>query len=94
MRWVFAVLGVVTVAMSSATFIMYAIDKRAARLGKNRVAERTLHRLELLGGWLGALIAQRALRHKTRKTRFLVIFWLIALLHIAVWIALSVVALR
>ncbi|MFG6449158.1 DUF1294 domain-containing protein [Roseateles sp. BYS180W] len=62
-------------AMSMATFVVYALDRRAARLGRWRVAENTLHLLALLGGWPGALLARRALRHKIRKLAFTRRFW-------------------
>ncbi|MNG38217.1 hypothetical protein D3C84_1258340 [compost metagenome] len=52
--------------------------------------ERTLHLLALLGGWPGALLAQRRLRHKTAKPRFLLVFWLTTLGHVAI-VAASVV---
>ena len=60
----------VYLAASSAAFAAYAWDKHAARNDKKRVAERTLHLLALIGGWPGALLAQRTLRHKTRKQPF------------------------
>ena len=60
----------VYLAASAAAFAAYAWDKHAARNDKKRVAERTLHLLALIGGWPGALLAQRTLRHKTRKQPF------------------------
>lgn len=56
-------------------FITYALDKAAARAGRWRTQESTLHLLALIGGWPGALLAQRQFRHKTAKASFLVIFW-------------------
>jgi uncharacterized membrane protein YsdA (DUF1294 family) len=67
--------------VSLVTFATYATDKAQAGLAKRRVPERVLHVLEAIGGWPGALVAQRWFRHKTRKTRFQVIFWLIVLVH-------------
>ncbi|SJM91388.1 Cold-shock protein (fragment) [Crenothrix polyspora] len=48
-----------------------------------RIPEKSLHTLELLGGWPGALLAQRTLRHKNRKPSYQVVFWLIVGLHVA-----------
>ncbi len=73
-------------AMSTVTFIAYARDKSAARAGRWRISERALHLLELLGGWPGGLLAQHTLRHKRRKSTFLVIFWLIVAIHMGFWI--------
>jgi uncharacterized membrane protein YsdA (DUF1294 family) len=72
--------------LSLITFTVYGIDKRRAVRGTWRVGERTLHLLELLGGWPGAFAAQRVFHHKSRKTPFLVIFWAIVALHTALWI--------
>jgi uncharacterized membrane protein YsdA (DUF1294 family) len=77
------VVGLACAWMSVVTYIVYALDKNAARRRRHRVAERTLHLLALVGGWPGALIAQRLLRHKTHKRRFLALFWLTAIAHVA-----------
>jgi uncharacterized membrane protein YsdA (DUF1294 family) len=58
------------------TFVVYLIDKLAARKGGRRVPERTLHALALACGWPGALCAQQWLRHKTSKPSFVFGFWL------------------
>ena len=73
--------GVYT-AMSMATFIVYGLDKRAARLGQWRVAEGTLHGLALACGWPGALLAQELLRHKSVKPAFRRRFWVTAVLNV------------
>ena len=61
---------------SVAAFAVYAADKSAARRGAWRTPEGTLHGLALIGGWPGALVAQRVLRHKSSKAAFQVVFWL------------------
>jgi uncharacterized membrane protein YsdA (DUF1294 family) len=63
-------------AVSVAAVIVYAADKSAARRDDWRTPERTLHLLALVGGWPGALVAQTAFRHKTRKMSFRLIFWI------------------
>ena len=72
-----AVYGVVSLV----TFVMYWIDKRAAIRGAQRTPENTLHLLELLCGWPGAVLAQHIFRHKTRKGRYQFIFWLAVLIN-------------
>lgn len=70
-------------ALSLSVFIAYALDKSAARHGERRTPERTLHLLALAGGWPGGMLAQRLLRHKSRKPAFHVVLWTSALLHLA-----------
>jgi len=69
------------IAASVLTFIVYALDKSAAKSGEWRTKENTLHLLSLAGGWPGALIAQQRLRHKTKKQSFRLVFWVTVLLN-------------
>jgi len=71
------------IAASLLTFIVYALDKSAAKEGAWRTQESTLHLLSLAGGWPGALIAQQKLRHKTQKQSFRSVFWITVLLNCA-----------
>lgn len=82
---------VAILVMSFATFCTYWWDKRQAKLDRWRTPERTLHMLALLGGWPGALLAQRCFRHKTQKMSFQVVFWLIAAFHVGLigWVIAS-----
>lgn len=61
--------------LSVITFAMYGIDKAAAGKGRRRTPEATLLFAGLIGGWPGAVVAQRLFRHKTRKQPFQTIFW-------------------
>lgn len=70
-------------AMSLVAFVLYRHDKRAARGGRARTRERTLHLADLLGGWPGGLLAQDLLRHKTRKASFQLVFWATVALNCA-----------
>ncbi|WP_300464889.1 DUF1294 domain-containing protein [Desulfobacula sp.] len=71
--------------MSLLTIRAYSRDKRAARLGTWRTSELRLHIFEMLGGWPGALLAQRCYRHKSRKIKYQIIFWLIITSHGVLW---------
>ena len=73
-RLPFVVLGLYLVA-SAIAFGAYALDKSAARNDQWRTQESTLHFFALVGGWPGALAAQRLLRHKSRKQSFQTVFW-------------------
>jgi len=69
-----AVLGIYLVT-SVIAFIAYALDKSAAKNDKWRTPESTLHLFAAVGGWPGALAAQRLLRHKSKKQSFQIVFW-------------------
>jgi uncharacterized membrane protein YsdA (DUF1294 family)/cold shock CspA family protein len=76
----FAVLGLYLSA-SAAAFLAYAFDKSAAKNDQWRTQESTLHLFALLGGWPGALAAQRLLRHKSKKKSFQKVFWATVVLN-------------
>lgn len=70
--------------MGIITYIAYSSDKSNAITERSRVPERTLHILSLLGGWIGALIAQQRFRHKTKKISFKIVFWITVLLNVSI----------
>lgn len=69
--------------MSAISFSLYGLDKRASTRGGRRTREARLHLVELLGGWPGALLAQRVFRHKTRKTSFQVMYYVAVVTNLA-----------
>lgn len=77
------------VVASGVTFGVYAFDKTAARAGGWRTKESTLHLLAVIGGWPGAIVAQRLLHHKNRKASFQVVFWVTVVVNIAAFLLLS-----
>jgi uncharacterized membrane protein YsdA (DUF1294 family) len=79
-RLPFAVLGLY-LAASVVTFMVYALDKSAAKRDQWRTQESTLHLFALIGGWPGALAAQRLLRHKSLKASFQATFWVTVMLN-------------
>ena len=72
----YVVLGIIT-------YGMYAKDKAAAQSGDWRTPESTLHILSALGGWVGALLAQTYLRHKSQKPDFRVTYYLTVVVNMA-----------
>ena len=72
------------VAANGLAMLFYYGDKTAAQRGESRIQESTLHLLELAGGWPGALLAQRLLRHKTVKASYRSSFWTMVALHIVI----------
>jgi uncharacterized membrane protein YsdA (DUF1294 family) len=82
--------------MSLASFFAYGWDKGQAANGGRRMPERTLHIMAFLGGWPGAIFAQRQFRHKTQKASFRIVFWITVILHVGVvaGVAYALVKLR
>ncbi|HEY9696929.1 MAG TPA: DUF1294 domain-containing protein [Trichocoleus sp.] len=72
--------------MSLLTYLLYAEDKLRAKRGERRISEKNLHLAEMMGGWIGAFIAQRNLNHKSKKRSYQIEFWLIVTTHLMFWI--------
>lgn len=66
---------------SRMSWLQYSFDKERAEAGMNRIKELTLLMGDLVGGWPGGFIAQRKLRHKTRKWSYQLRYWAI----VALW---------
>jgi uncharacterized membrane protein YsdA (DUF1294 family) len=79
--WDFRWIGLYALVINAMTFGANAWDKRRAETGGWRVPEAQLHLMELIGGWPGAWMAQRCLRHKTSKASYRFVFWLIVFAH-------------
>lgn len=65
-----APIGIYALSMSAVTFRVFAYDKWQAEHGGWRVREFVLHKLSLLGGAFGCLLAMRLVWHKTRAYYF------------------------
>jgi len=79
-------LAAIYVLMSCITAVALTRDKHAARSNTRRTPEKTLHTLELLGGWPGSLLTRHLIRHKTRKRPYRITLWAIITLHVALWV--------
>ena len=49
-----------------------------------RIPEIVLHLLTLIGGTLGALLGQLIFRHKIKKIKFIIVFWVIVIVQVVV----------
>ena len=78
--------GLIWMAFASIVALLaHARDKTAARKGRRRTSERTLHLLEFVGGWPGAILAMFLFHHKIRKPSY----FLVTALIVAGWIAVA-----
>lgn len=71
------------IALGVITYAMYAKDKAAAQSNDWRTPESTLHLLSALGGWVGAMVAQTYLRHKSQKPEFRMAYYLTVVVNMA-----------
>lgn len=78
------------IAFNLFVFLVYWWDKEAARSSGWRIRESTLLSLALVGGSLGAILAQRLLRHKTRKEPFRSILLSIVILQAGLGASLAI----
>jgi len=88
------VMMIACLLLSVLSYLMCWLDKEAAQRSAQRIPENTLHLVDLLGGWPGALIAQQQFRHKTVKASFQVVFWCSVLGNLALvaWLVRSGIA--
>jgi len=86
-----SLLAVAYVASSALSYLTYRRDKIAARNDLRRTPEVSLHVVDLLGGWPGALVAQQQFRHKTAKQSYQVVFWATVVINLLIvaWLTRS-----
>ena len=65
-----AILWAVWLVINLITFALYGIDKRRAKKGAWRIPEKTLLTGTWLLGGVGAWLAMRTFRHKTKHIAF------------------------
>ena len=58
------------IAVNFVTFALYGIDNSRAKRRRQRIPEKTLLLLPLLGGSLGGLLGMYAFHHKTKHWYF------------------------
>ena len=58
------------ILINLAAFLIYGLDKWKAKKGRWRISEISLISLALLGGSIGALLAIKVFKHKTRHKKF------------------------
>ncbi|ACX63231.1 Uncharacterized membrane protein YsdA, DUF1294 family [Paenibacillus sp. cl141a] len=71
--------------INAVAYLVMSEDKRRARLGRDRVPERTLFLLAAIGGALGVWIAMYRKRHKTRHLSFKVGVPLLLVVNVALY---------
>jgi uncharacterized membrane protein YsdA (DUF1294 family) len=86
LRGVRAWISVLYAGASLLCFALYAVDKSAARAGRDRISESMLLSLGFVGGWPGAIVAQQVFRHKTAKLAFRIRFWISVAANVALFV--------
>lgn len=65
-------------------FAVIAYDKYLAKKHKRRIPEKILLAFVLFGGTIGSGLGMLIFRHKTAKRSYLLKFWLIVIVQIAI----------
>ena len=72
--------------MSLIAFIFYVSDKKKAKKGAYRTPEATLLGVGFFGGAIGALLAMKMIRHKTKHWYF----WVVNIFGLIIQLAIPV----
>ena len=75
--------SILMVFMSLVSFILFAIDKKKAIKGKERIKEKTLLLTTIINGAIGSFLARIICRHKTDKIYFSIVIYLSIVAQIA-----------
>ena len=73
------------VFINTVAYLVMSDDKRRARQRRERIPEKTLFLLALIGGALGVLLAMNVKRHKTKHLSFRVGVPLLLLLNAIIY---------
>jgi len=84
----FVLFLVVYSILNGIVFSVYAYDKRKARRNSRRTSEKQLLILALIGP-IGALSAMNIFRHKTLKTKFLLVSVFLVLHFVVIFYLIS-----
>jgi len=66
------------------TFFAYGRDKYCAKNNLWRIPEIQLHTMEILGGTIGAIVAQKFFHHKNKKKSYMATFFATIIIQIGV----------
>ena len=84
-----ALVWAVWLVINLITFILYGVDKRRAKRGQWRIPEKTLLSGTWLLGGVGAWMAMRMFRHKTKHIAFQISAPMGAVLSVALMLLAS-----
>ena len=66
-------------------FVMMCVDKQLAIHHKNRVPEKVLFLIAIIGGSLGSILGMYAFRHKTKHVSFVIGMPVILIIQLVVY---------
>lgn len=73
----------ILIGINLITYLIFGIDKVKAKNKSWRIPEKTLYTLAFFGGSVGAIIGMIQFRHKTQKSEFKNIIYLIIFVQLA-----------
>lgn len=75
------------IVINAISFVFVAIDKGLSKSNAQRVSEKRIFQLYLLGGWPAGIVSQKMFRHKTKKTSFRSTARLMIILNVIICVA-------
>lgn len=66
------------------TFIIFGLDKLLAVLNKNRISERVLLYLSIIGGCLLEFLSMFIFKHKIRKKKFYIVNIIFIIIYLVI----------
>ncbi|WP_277073610.1 cold shock and DUF1294 domain-containing protein [Simonsiella muelleri] len=79
-----------SMVLSVVMFFVYAWDKYCEIEHRSTIPTWFLHVGDVLGGWVGSMVARYLFRHKTQTQPFVQIFWVTVALNVAITVHLVV----
>ena len=83
------ILLIYAIIINVAAFFYFGWDKMRSQLHSDRISEKTLWFLTIIGGSIGALLGMNYFRHKTKKLSFQAVLAIILVMQI--WLAYIII---
>lgn len=72
------------IGINVVTYLFFGIDKAKATKKKWRIPEKYLFLFTFLGGTIGAIVGMKQFHHKTQKSEFKNVIFIIVIVQIAI----------
>ena len=74
------------ITINTISFLTYGFDKYAAIKNKQRIPEKVLILLSIVGGSIGSILGMIIFHHKTKKVKFITLNPLILIIQVILYL--------